>query len=1196
MKHAKKLLLAMISCAFLGSLSIGAISSRADVSEIDESKFEMMLATSVRIGQGTQEDPTGIRFKTVATEFKADLERVYPTHLYSYNWYTEMRVHLLEPTTAEEGFSAVYKEAERTANVPASVWHSEGWNTVLLNLNQEGYADVLGTVFGSYIGAQSFVEVKEKSTGNCVYTASTDSYANTAAYTASWALNSGAYEPNANDTAEQAQKRAYARSVLMSYTTPVIESVSFTHNTASVCVGKSEYLTVKTQPARHGVIYASSDTSVATVSPDGKVSGLKTGTATITATMGSKTATCTVSVIDEMAETLDFEDGQNTFISAASNYSKVSVDKNSQGNGQYSLKLQKVKAGFIIQQTSEDFRFDFQSDYLKKTFAVERVKAISFDVYGLDSQYTFRELAIHWTKASGYYATSDEVFWEKTDKGYTITIYRDAYDEYLKTRKSSSEKMSLRFYLTYANDFYNSNWGDILTEFYIDDVRLRFADLEMDFEDGHTSSYLTTNVQSEVVKITDRSMGRGNYALQVATDSNSFNLSLNRAFLTQLFTDASKQYFQFRVYTQVDLESVYAMIGGMENSNSIEYRYYADGYYAVRIGRAAYESWAAENQSEMTLTLTAKESMGEAYIDALAIKEDKVLEVNGKDVARSELILENEESTSPSTSTFTPYAYSTISGSGKIVGDIKIYYDAEYDKKSLQEYKDAGYQVVMPQTPAQVGENGSASKTVDYRQLLDDAQEIGLKVLLKDAWFWWVAERKDLSGTYHLDDKGNAFDLSAPAPTNSYMYRQTKVQLGSYINHPAFYGVELRDEPTLAMLRNGLYGCLYRTIKKVAKQEFGKDIYIHTNQVGGVAYRQMSTWYPELTRQEYCDILGVELTSELQNKTDSEFKTFVSERVSNIWDSQTCAALRLQIMSARYKKYLQLFLDETGASYLMPDLYPLYNEATDMYFMELQTAAQVAAERGVDLYVVTQSMSLVGEDSSNERMLTEEDLRWMNNTLLSFGVKNIVYYTYTTRGGNGGSESYYIDGSSPILLNGERAPIWWSMQEILSENQAFASEYMHLSWVKTGVYYDANGGYETSYLQFIQSDKSYTKAQVSVDGSAMLVSELCDKKYNSAYMYAVFNAIDAKNQDVGTYQSATFTFSAEYKCVEVWRNGKKQIVALDENNCITIENAAGEAVYLIVRGQENSDYTYDYELGDNGLLFPGQGDLLWKEE
>jgi hypothetical protein len=86
----------------------------------------------------------------------------------------------------------------------------------------------------------------------------------------------------------------------------------------------------------------------------------------------------------------------------------------------------------------------------------------------------------------------------------------------------------------------------------------------------------------------------------------------------------------------VDLESVYAMIGGTENSNSIEYRYYADGYYAVRIGRAAYESWAAENQSEMTLTLTAKESMGVAYIDALAVKEDKALEVNGKDISSYE--------------------------------------------------------------------------------------------------------------------------------------------------------------------------------------------------------------------------------------------------------------------------------------------------------------------------------------------------------------------------------------------------------------------------------------------------------------------------------------------------------------------------------------------------------------------------------
>ena len=42
-----------------------------------------------------------------------------------------------------------------------------------------------------------------------------------------------------------------------------------------------------------------------------------------------------------------------------------------------------------------------------------------------------------------------------------------------------------------------------------------------------------------------------------------------------------------------------------------------------------------------------------------------------------------------------------------------------------------------------------------------------------------------------------------------------------------------------------------------------------------------------------------------------------------------------------------------------------------------------------------------------------------------------------------------------------------------------------------------------------------------------------------------------------------------------------------KNNSIIVENAAGEAVYLIVRNKEQADYLYDYELGDNGLGFPG---------
>ena len=65
-------------------------------------------------------------------------------------------------------------------------------------------------------------------------------------------------------------------------------------------------------------------------------------------------------------------------------------------------------------------------------------------------------------------------------------------------------------------------------------------------------------------------------------------------------------------------------------------------------------------------------------------------------------------------------------------------------------------------------------------------------------------------------------------------------------------------------------------------------------------------------------------------------------------------------------------------------------------------------------------------------------------------------------------------------------------------------------------------------------------------------------------MYAIMNMTDGKYaSDCAAYQTTTLTFKNTYTHVILWRNGEKKLVSLDENHCLEVENAAGEAVYVI---------------------------------
>lgn len=499
---------------------------------------------------------------------------------------------------------------------------------------------------------------------------------------------------------------------------------------------------------------------------------------------------------------------------------------------------------------------------------------------------------------------------------------------------------------------------------------------------------------------------------------------------------------------------------------------------------------------------------------------------------------------------FEAYAYSSVSDGMAEMNGLDWYCGESFITLEQFKYlKECGFTAIMPQSTAVAG-------TAVLDDVLRLALQAGLKVIITDNRIYQGTSETPMMVYNTLYNSEAALDQAV------------KGWLDDYWDHPAYWGVMFDDEPGNAIL-NGSYGDLYKSVRRVYDNNGHSDKFIFANTMA------MSTWsgytehgenperWTEISNEKYCEILGDEFTTNAAKFANDQegFWNYVNEYVSaagGMRDEYQCG-----IMRARFEAFMRTYFEKTGADHVAIDWYPLYSSGPMTHMIaSLQIASMVANEFNAELHVVSQTMTYVPYGSTSERLYTEEDMRFVNDMMLGFGVKEISYFTYFVHGDD--NKGYFLEQSSFMTWYGEKTQLWYIMQKIMADNQKFANTIKNFQYQTSRMYKKQVSGYGDA-LEYIDYGKDMGNFKVlrsvETDQSSAVVTELYDAKKKN-YMYMIQNVVDSQWRTADTYQTATLTFTDKYDYAVIWVNGETKEVALKDHQLV-VENPAGQATFII---------------------------------
>ena len=305
--------------------------------------------------------------------------------------------------------------------------------------------------------------------------------------------------------------------------------------------------------------------------------------------------------------------------------------------------------------------------------------------------------------------------------------------------------------------------------------------------------------------------------------------------------------------------------------------------------------------------------------------------------------------------------------------------------KRYKEYKDIGFNMaVILWSNGYNGENWSTSSA---KKCFDLCAKVGIKAILEDKRVLELSKEEILLGE---DGRFKTEEELA-----SYIDEITAV----YRDHPAFYAIQILDEPEYKYLKN--QSIIYKVIKK---------------------------YFPKIEMQS--NLLNMILQK--NSAPDPE---------------------HLQTMQKDYQDYLSYFAKESGINYLMTDEYAFRgsNVLSSWSIPTFQVIANVCRDFGVELRLVLQSFSQEGvcvddknpnmvDGSCHWRKISEKEMYWQMNMAMGLGCKEFSFYTYmpsARRNFRTQVSIWDLDGGALLNNDGTRTKLWFATKKIIKEVKEF---------------------------------------------------------------------------------------------------------------------------------------------------------------